>query len=506
MAMSDSEESAVLVESETMPELVDAVDDDAATTIPHAVQIVSILNSEGKYAFAMQSAQLQAILGQIPANMPVAVVSVVGAFRTGKSFLLSWFLRYLTAAAQASSSSSSSSNDKKWYDFESLENTGFDWRAGTERNTTGIWMWSRPFVWNDRAILLVDTQGMFDHETTLALTASIFGFSTLLSSYQIYNVDKRIQEDNLQQLALFSEYARAAVASEKKEPSDNDDEEAEGKNLKEAYKGKPFQKMEFLVRDWQHFEDDATDVEAMDKSMQAYLDKVLSERTAKDLKETREQITGCFEEITCYGLCHPGFAVTKTKFTGNVKQVEPMFLQLLDHYCKRVFHDMEPKKIHGRQLTAAELGTYIEAYAGLFQSGVKFPTASTMLAATTAANNTNAVNLAMGRYKEIMDRIAGPKCSNYLPPEELKEEHKLALAQGLEVFDAIANFGNLTSIAEAREKVFGQTEVSFDVYTSLNDARNPLAGLEVYVSIQLRGFCRDMASAHTQFLAGSSFQ
>lgn len=32
------------------------------------------------------------------------------------------------------------------------------------------------------------------------------------SRYQIYNVDKRIQEDNLQHLALFSEYGRMALA------------------------------------------------------------------------------------------------------------------------------------------------------------------------------------------------------------------------------------------------------------------------------------------------------
>jgi hypothetical protein len=30
---------------------------------------------------------------------------------------------------------------------------------------------------------------------------------------QIYNVDKRIQEDNLQHLALFSEYGRMALSS-----------------------------------------------------------------------------------------------------------------------------------------------------------------------------------------------------------------------------------------------------------------------------------------------------
>jgi atlastin len=35
--------------------------------------------------------------------------------------------------------------------------------------------------------------------------------------WQIYNVDKRIQEDNLQHLALFSEYGRMALAPQEKE-------------------------------------------------------------------------------------------------------------------------------------------------------------------------------------------------------------------------------------------------------------------------------------------------
>ena len=39
---------------------------------------------------------------------------------------------------------------------------------------------------------------MFDNETTMTLTAQIFGLSTMISSYQIYNVQNRIQEDNLQ--------------------------------------------------------------------------------------------------------------------------------------------------------------------------------------------------------------------------------------------------------------------------------------------------------------------
>ena len=67
----------------------------------------------------------------------------------------------------------------------------FAWRGGYERMTTGIWMWSEPFVIHstqyneDIAVLLMDTQGMFDNQTSMTLTAQIFGLSTLISSFQV---------------------------------------------------------------------------------------------------------------------------------------------------------------------------------------------------------------------------------------------------------------------------------------------------------------------------------
>lgn len=60
-------------------------------------------------------------------------------------------------------------------------------------------MWSRPFIrkvpstGEKVAVLVMDTQGMFDGTLSQQLTASIFGLSTLFSSYQIYNVQNRIQ-------------------------------------------------------------------------------------------------------------------------------------------------------------------------------------------------------------------------------------------------------------------------------------------------------------------------
>jgi atlastin len=444
---------------------------------PQPLQIVSIGTEDDAYAFAFHEDKLNEIIRKIPPGWKVAVVSVVGAFRTGKSFLLSWFLKYIHHL----NNNTNQDKSQKWYhQVQTLgHDSGFEWRGGSDRNTTGIWMWSQPHFISKptedggtetMAILLVDSQGMFDNETTMSLTASIFGLSTLLSSYQIYNVDKRIQEDNLQQLALFSEYARLAVEA---------DQVFQSSGVEIV---KPFQKMEFLVRDWQHFEEEQ-DYDTMEKEMAQYLDKVIAERDAKDLQETREQILACFESLSCFGFCHPGMSVIKKSYDGSVDKIEKDFLELLDRYCQRVFSvdNLSAKTIQGRQVTAAELAAYIKAYAAMFATGASFPEATTMLEATAAANNQNAVNLAIAHYKDTMSRIAGPKCSNYVRPQELKEDHKALFAKALEAFDTMATFGSKKSIEGARNTVIAQIQDDFETYQSLNESRNPLAGFETYV-------------------------
>jgi hypothetical protein len=162
--MSDSDD-VVLVEHEDVPKLVvgddvkknetsttattttAAVETDESTTkpievlddnTPQALNIVSIGTEADAYAFQFHQERLELILSRVPTGAKVAVVSVVGAFRTGKSFLLSWFLRYLHLANKTSSTDDT--DTAAWYDtVASLDSQeGFHWRAGTERNTTGM--------------------------------------------------------------------------------------------------------------------------------------------------------------------------------------------------------------------------------------------------------------------------------------------------------------------------------------------------------------------------------
>lgn len=506
--------------------------DDSSThpEVPSARQIVSIGDVTDLYAFTFHEEELNTILAKIPPGWKVCVVSVVGAFRTGKSFLLSWFLRYLEAhcvrsegggptagmgsyGSDVHAESEVVGGGKQWFERVQTLNQhdgSFDWRGGKERNTTGMWMWSdpyflpRPSKGDEVAVLLVDTQGMFDHETTVGLTAAIFGLSTLLSSYQIYNVDKRIQEDNLQQLALFSEYGRMAFDAEEKAAGKSivaDEGKAGGddaiemvkKGTKTQIKGKhPFQKIEFLVRDWQNFDtEDETDIVAMEAEMMAYLEHVTAERAASDLKDTRDQISSCFEDVGCYMMTHPGFGVIKNKYEGDVSKIEPLFMRLLDRYCQRVFdtHGMdggvprlEPKTIRGRELSAVELGSFIKSYAQMFEEiGANFPKAETMLEATSKANNATAISASVDAYTDLMNAVAGPQANDYHKPDELLLKHKEASFRALKAFEDIANFGNRKAIEEAKAKVMAKIAKDYEVFLSLNEGRNPLLGFETYL-------------------------
>ena len=331
--------------------------------------------------------KLKSILDKVPEGMKVGIVSVVGAFRMGKSFLLDCMLHYLHYMAD--------DEEAEWYGKDESDkersylegssslrsSSGFSWRSGAERQTTGIWMWSEVFVRKNPknskekvAILLMDTQGMFDGEISQQLTTHIFGVSTLLSSYQIYNVSRQIQEDNMEHLALFAEYGKLAVghtSQDKKAKirAAKGGSKIDSKEEEEEDEEAPFQRLDFLIRDWQNFEDDA-DVKQCVESMPSYLKSKLNEKhgMAESLRGTRAQIASSFRKLDCFLLPHPGFKVTKPNFDGNLKQVREEFLNLLRVYMNRIFNNdgAVPKRINDRDLTAPEMFKFAVQYVNLF--------------------------------------------------------------------------------------------------------------------------------------------
>lgn len=117
---------------------------------------MSIASDKYSHKLTLNDKELKKILLH-PAvcGKKVAVISVAGALRKGKSFLLNFFLRYLRSKDKAAES---------WLGEDKEELKGFSWRGGSNPDTTGILLWEEPFfvqMTNGETVvvLLMDTQG-----------------------------------------------------------------------------------------------------------------------------------------------------------------------------------------------------------------------------------------------------------------------------------------------------------------------------------------------------------
>ncbi|EJW81245.1 guanylate-binding protein domain-containing protein [Wuchereria bancrofti] len=178
----------------------------------HPVQIIAPLSSQpNRYKFLENS--LTSVLGHSSiANKKVVIISVAGAFRKGKSFLLNIFLDYLYSLQK------SQQNDTtlEWL-LDDSHLGGFHWRSGMKRDTAGIWIWGEPIMieaanGETYAVVLMDTQGTVDNATLpYQMSSTIFALSTLFSSIQVYNIVETILEESLANLSLFVEYGRLVL-------------------------------------------------------------------------------------------------------------------------------------------------------------------------------------------------------------------------------------------------------------------------------------------------------
>jgi atlastin len=188
---------------------------------------------------------------------------------------------------------------------------------------------------------------------------------------------------------------------------------------------------------------------------------------------------------SCFLLPHPGLKVTRKDYDGAIggpKGLEPEFRELLDKFVRRVFgHNLEPKRIHGRQLTGPELLEYIKTYVALFQDGKKFPEAKTVLQATVEANNRNAATLAFKKYTEEMDRGVGAHVTRYLPAREATALHAACSGAALELFAQVATMGPKAGIAAARALLEAEVAAAQAKYAAMNSGRNPMARIEPYL-------------------------
>uniref|UniRef100_A0A0R3S0R0 GB1/RHD3-type G domain-containing protein n=1 Tax=Elaeophora elaphi TaxID=1147741 RepID=A0A0R3S0R0_9BILA len=417
---------------------------------PAPVQIIETLDEQ--HQFRLDEGALEKVL----LSPDVSVISVAGAFRKGKSFLLNFFLRYLGASEEKRRS-----GDWIYQSGDRLD--GFSWRGGSERETSGILVWSRPFIMRNQggeetAVILMDTQGAFDSQSTVKDCATIFALSTMISSLQIYNLSQNVQEDDLQHLQLFTEYGRLAL---------------------ENASAKPFQSLLFLVRDWSFPYEAEYGFQGGERLLERRL--LVSEKQHSELQQLRRHIRSCFEQISCFLMPHPGLRVsTSPVFRGQISDIENEFQQQLRSFVPRLLdsNNLVLKQINGREITCRELVEYFRAYMTIFQ-GEDLPEPKSMLMATAEANNLAAVSTSKAHYVRRMEDVCGGDAP-YMSSADLAAEHERCYKEAIKLFKATRKMGGAEFSEQFLERLDIDIEASvlkflqeqYESFIKVNNSKN----------------------------------
>jgi atlastin len=299
-----------------------------------------------------------------------------------------------------------------------------------------------------------------------------------------------LSEEEKQEKGSEEESEKKAEESESNESENQPLSEKEPTAVNSSSTGvakKPFQRLQFLVRDWQNFdaefhEGDANFEEFQRNEMDKYLNDVFKARKASDLQSTREQILKCFEKLDCFMLPYPGTDVTKKNYDGAIKSISVDFKTLLNEYVRQIFdQELEAKLINNRFITGLELKNFFEVYVKMFQAGAKqFPRAMTMLEATAEANNRSAYDLALKSYKDSMNDLVGEDQS-YVNEIAVHDHNREFLEKAIQIFNEIANMGPEDKINQSRQLLLETIEQEKKRYFETNSLKNPYKDMEYYL-------------------------
>lgn len=373
----------------------------------------------------------------------VVIVSIAGAFRKGKSFLLGFLLKYLETQP----------HDCNWLGKDD-KIEGFEWRSGTEGVTTGIQIWSKPFIIEDKsgkevAILLMDTQGAFDNNSTMSDCAGIFALSNLISSVQMYNLMQQLQEDDLQYLEFFTEFGKLV------------NENAVNNS-----------RLVFLIRDWgipgqYSYGKDGGEAYIREKLQ-------IKPNQHEELKKIRRNLEECFPNTGGFLLPYPGkTVVTKETYDGTVKDMDDEFIESVEMLVPYILSkdNLVIKQIEGVDMTGQKMMNYIEVLVDVLKSG-ELPTPQTLVEATAEIGCQLAIDAAFEIYIEYMTKFCKSAKGEYISEDGLRENDKEIRDEAIEQLKLYPRMQTMKNLSRCEKKLSNSMDTKYDGFKKIIDKQN----------------------------------
>ena len=374
---------------------------------------------------------MRSIVRKIPQDMDIGVIAIAGEFRKGKSFLMNFFLQYLSYRANSLPQPPTANSldhlqemiqtgSHPW--LRDVRN-GFKFRSGVDRDTSGIVIWSEPLVVKNKfgdniAVLLMDSQGLYDSNTGSNDNVRIFTIVSLLSSSLLLNTPQNVNLRQLIELKYFMNYATmgSAVATDLK----------------------PFQRLTFLIRDY------TLEEEYGWSAGQQVLNRFFnpSHDQPDEVRQLAHNLTKGFSKIDAYALPLPGPHVIRRDFDGSLQKIDPLFLHYVERFVTNISETLEVRQTFGSKLTAGKLLDRIEEIVAILNA--KLPPDELM-----KMNDREAVITAFFEiqhfvqvYERKMQEPLDPKPDSYYLRRDISQlvddiysQHQEALFETMDEFD-----------------------------------------------------------------------
>uniref|UniRef100_A0A8C1Z287 GB1/RHD3-type G domain-containing protein n=1 Tax=Cyprinus carpio TaxID=7962 RepID=A0A8C1Z287_CYPCA len=328
---------------------------------------------------------------------PVVVVSVVGLYRTGKSYLMN------RLAGQQS---------------------GFALGSTIESKTKGIWMWCVPHPYEEgQTLVLLDTEGLGDvrkgdekHDTW------IFCLAVLLSSTLVYNSLGVIDNTALEKLHYVTELTENIRV--KAEESQDEEKSADFMRV--------FPSFVWAVRDFTLELKIGNEPITSDE----YLESALTLKSGCSPQTEQYNLPRrCLRHFFAVRKC---FVFPRPASTQNMRRMEELtekdldseFLEQANIFCHYIYECADPKTVSGgRVITGTALGNLAEVYVEAIRSG-NVPCLENAVVSLAKIQNVRAVEEALQFYMtEMLGMVQLP-----MRPEELSDIHTDVEKKAIEVF------------------------------------------------------------------------
>ena len=280
-------------------------------------------------------------------NKKIGIISLVGKYRTGKSFLL----------------------NKVIINNNESNKEGFAVAPTIKPCTKGIWLWSKPLLINNDIkegefpAYLIDTEGLGAYDEEINHDSKIFLISVLISSLFIYNSFGTIDETALSNLSFILNLSKSLKLKNENNIDNNEDKEL----------AKYFPILFWVLRD---FSLKLEDSEGNKINSNQYLENSLMEQEGStdvilEKNLIRKKIKNYFIERYCFPLVRP---VEKEKDLQNLMNlpdtsIRPEFLTQSINLRKNLYSKIKPKKFGGKILSGEMLIELLESIINSINNG-----------------------------------------------------------------------------------------------------------------------------------------